>query len=80
VTFIIKRFFWIQNANYDKIIIQFSKLSVIFLKTESCDLPQNISINPMGQSANIPHFVAFFISIQNIVTLKLPFGANRGYW
>jgi hypothetical protein len=26
------------------------------------------------------HFVAFFISFQNIVTLKLPFGANRGYW
>jgi hypothetical protein len=34
----------------------------------------------MGQSANIAHFVAFFISFQNIVTLKLHFGANRGYW
>jgi hypothetical protein len=31
----------------------------------------------MGQSANMTHFVAFFISFQNIVTLKLPFGANR---
>jgi hypothetical protein len=30
----------------------------------------------MGQSANMAHFVAFFISFQNIVTLKLPFGAT----
>jgi hypothetical protein len=34
----------------------------------------------MGQSTNISHVVAFFISFQDIVTLKLPFGANRGYW
>jgi hypothetical protein len=31
----------------------------------------------MGQTANIAHFVAFFISFQNIVTLKLPVGANK---
>jgi hypothetical protein len=34
----------------------------------------------MDQSANMAHFVAFFISFQNIVTFNLPFGANRGYW
>jgi hypothetical protein len=34
---------------------------------------------PMGQSANMAHFVAFFICFQNIVTLKLLFGANRVY-
>jgi hypothetical protein len=28
----------------------------------------------MDQSANIVHFVALFISFQNIVTLKLPAG------
>jgi hypothetical protein len=43
-------------------------------------LLQNISIMPIGQSANMSHFVAFFINFQNIITLKLPFGANRGYW
>jgi hypothetical protein len=32
----------------------------------------------MGQSADIAHFVAFFISFQNIVTLKLPFGGKQG--
>ena len=35
---------------------------------------------PMGQSANMARFEAFFISFQNILTLKLSFGANRGYW
>jgi hypothetical protein len=34
----------------------------------------------MGQSANMSHVVAFFISSQNILTLKLPYRANRGYW
>jgi hypothetical protein len=34
----------------------------------------------MGQSSNMAHFVAFYVSFQNIVTLKLPFGANRFYW
>jgi hypothetical protein len=42
-------------------------------------LPQNISVMPMGQSANMAHFVAFSICFQNIVTLKLLFGANRVY-
>jgi hypothetical protein len=31
----------------------------------------------MGQSANMAHFVVFFIRFQNIVTMKLPFEANR---
>jgi hypothetical protein len=32
----------------------------------------------MGQNANMAHVVAFFISFQNNVTVKLPFWANTG--
>jgi hypothetical protein len=42
-------------------------------------LPQNSSLTPIGQSANIAYFAVFVISFQNIVTMKLPFGANNGY-
>jgi hypothetical protein len=40
-------------------------------------LSQNIPVMPLGQSANMAHVVAFFKSFQDIVTLKLPFGANK---
>jgi hypothetical protein len=45
VTFIIKRFFWIENANYDKILIQFSQLSVIF-QQNLVILRQNVPVTP----------------------------------
>jgi hypothetical protein len=32
----------------------------------------------MGQSANMDHFVAFVISFQDIVALKLPFWGKQG--
>ena len=43
-------------------------------------LPQNISLTPRGPKCKHDSFWSIFISFQNILTFKLPFGANRGYW
>jgi hypothetical protein len=58
-----------SNTNYNDLIIQFF---AIFgdLSIKYYDFAPKYLRNPIGQSANMSHFVAFSISFQNIVTFK----------
>jgi hypothetical protein len=78
VTFIIKRFFWIQNANYDKIIIQFSQLSVIFFKQNLVILPQNISITPNGPKCKHVSFCSMFYNLSEYCSLDIALWDKQG--